>query len=109
TMVAAAKADGHIDEEERRKIAEKLSGAGLDSEAESFLLGELSRPLDIDALVAAARTDAQKIELYTAARLTIDPDTRAERGFLDMLAGRLALPDALVDHIEATVAEAKVT
>ena len=109
TMVAAAKADGHVDEEERRKIAEKLAGAGIDSEAESFLLGELSRPLDIDALVAAAQTDAQKIELYTAARLTIDPDTRAERGFLDMLAGRLALPDALVDHIEATVAEAKVT
>lgn len=106
-MIAAAKADGHVDEEERRKIAEKLAGVGLDSEAESFLLGELARPLDIDALVATAHTDAQKIELYTAARLTIEPDTRAERGFLDMLAGRLGLPDALVDHIEATVADAK--
>ncbi|MEP9372533.1 tellurite resistance TerB family protein [Mesorhizobium sp. KR1-2] len=107
TMIAAAKADGHVDEEERRKIAEKLAGVGLDSEAESFLLGELARPLDIDALVATAHTDAQKIELYTAARLTIEPDTRAERGFLDMLAGRLGLPDALIDHIEATVADAK--
>lgn len=107
TMIAAAKADGHVDEEERRKIAENLAGVGLDSEAESFLLGELARPLDIDALVAAAHTDAQKIKLYTTARLTIEPDTRAERGFLDMLAGRLGLPEALVDHIEATVAGAK--
>ena len=35
------------------------------------------------------------------------PDSRAERGYLDLLAGRLQLPDALVDHIEATVSAAK--
>jgi uncharacterized membrane protein YebE (DUF533 family) len=46
--------------------------------------------------------------MFTAARLAIDPDTRAERGFLDLLAGRLGLADPLVDHIEATVAAAKV-
>ena len=59
-------------------------------------------------MVAAAQTEAQKVELYTASRLTIDPDTRAERGYLDLLAGRLQLPDALVDHVEATVVGAKV-
>lgn len=107
TMIAAAKADGHVDEEERGRIARKLGEAEVGSEAESFLIGELSRPTDLDALVAAAHTDAQKMELYTAARLTIEPDTRAERGFLDMLAGRLKLPDALVDHIEATVSSVK--
>ena len=58
-------------------------------------------------LVAAAVTDAQKVELYTASRLAIDPKTRAERGYLDLLAGRLKLPDNLIDHIEATVAEVK--
>lgn len=104
-MIAAARADGHIDEAERRKIAERLEEAGVDREEESFLLEELERPVDIDAIVAAAKTDAQKVELYTASRLTIEPNSRAERGYLDMLAGRLQLPDALVDHIEATVAE----
>ncbi len=54
------------------------------------------------------RTEEQKVELYTASRLVIDPDNRAERGYLDMLAGRLGLQDALVDHIEATVASVKV-
>jgi len=49
------------------------------------------------------------VELYTASRLTIEPDSRAERGYLDLLAGRLGLPDALVDHIEATVSSAKVS
>ncbi|MGB3391142.1 MAG: tellurite resistance TerB family protein [Pseudaminobacter sp.] len=107
-MIAAAKADGHIDDEERRKIGDKLSLAGIDSEAEEFLLAELERPLDLDALVAAARSDAQKVEIYTASRLAIEPDTRTERGYLDMLAGRLQLPDALIDHIESTVSAAKV-
>lgn len=107
-MVAAAKADGHIDDEERRKIGDKLSLSGIGSEAEEFLRAELERPLDLDQIVAAAQTDAQKIEIYTASRLAIEPDTRTERGYLDMLAGRLQLPDALVDHIESTVSAAKV-
>jgi len=48
------------------------------------------------------------VEIYTASRLAIEADTRAERGYLDLLAGRLGLPDALVDHIESTVVAAKV-
>ncbi len=108
-MIAAAKADGRIDDEERRKIGDKLSLSGMDAEAGEFLASELAAPLDLDALVAAAQTDAQKVELYTASRLAVDPDTRSERGYLDLLAGRLGLPDALVEHIEATVGAAKVS
>ncbi len=48
------------------------------------------------------------VEIYTASRLAIEPDGRAERGYLDLLAGRLGLADALVDHIEATVSAAKI-
>ena len=107
-MISAARADGHIDEAERGKIADRLKLAGLDAEAESWLVAELERPVDLDALVASAQTDAQKVELYTASRLAIEPETRAERGYLDMLAGRLKLPDPLVDHVEATVSAAKV-
>ena len=107
-MIAAAKADGHIDDEERGRIMDKVKISGLDAEAEAFLEKELAAPTDLDALVAAARTDEQKVELFTASRLAIEPDTRAERGYLDLLAGRLGLPDALVDHIEATVSGVKV-
>lgn len=107
-MIAAAKADGHIDDDERKKIGDRLSLSGIGSEAAQFLNAELDAPLDLDALVAAAQTDAQKVELYTASRLAIEPDTRAERGYLDLLAGRLKLPDALVDHVEATISSVKV-
>ena len=104
-MIAAARADGHIDEAERARITERATMAGLDDEVAGFLEAELSQPVDIDGLVDAAKTDAQKVELYTASRLAIDPKTRAERGYLDMLAGRLRLPDALIDHVEATVTQ----
>jgi uncharacterized membrane protein YebE (DUF533 family) len=106
-MIAAARADGHIDDAERKRITEKLSLSGMNSDTQEFLANELNAPVDIDALVAAAVTDAQKVELYTASRLTIEPKTRAERGYLDLLAGRLKLPDSLIDHIEATVANVK--
>src|SRR5690606_32876025 len=108
-MIAAARADGHIDEAERGRIADKLRLSGIGSDAESFLMEELAKPIDLDGLVAAAQTDAQKVELYTASRLAIEPRTRAERGYLDLLAGRLKLPDSLLDHIEATVDQATVS
>lgn len=105
-MIAAARADGQIDDSERAIILDKIRLSGLGSEAESFIAGELKRPLDVEELVAQAVTEEQKVELYTASRLTINPETRSERGYLDMLAGRLGLADELVAHIEATVATA---
>ncbi|MBR0558102.1 tellurite resistance TerB family protein [Ciceribacter sp. L1K23] len=105
-MIAAAKADGHIDATERGRIMDKIQLSGLGAEAEAFIEKELASPSDLDALIASAKTEEQKVELYTASRLAIEPDGRAERGYLDLLAGRLGLPDALVDHIEATVAAA---
>lgn len=108
-MIAAAKADGHIDDGERALIMDKVKAADVSGEAAAFIDQELASPTDLDSLIAAARTEEQKVELYTASRLTIEPDSRAERGYLDLLAGRLGLPDALVDHIEATVSSAKVT
>ena len=108
-MIAAARADGMVDETEKARIIEKLSLSGINSDTQAFLANELNSPVDVDGLVAAAVTDAQKVELYTASRLAIDPQTRAERGYLDLLAGRLKLPDNLIDHIEATVADVKVT
>ncbi len=105
-MIAAARADGHIDDEERARIIDKLAVSGIDDDEQSFVRAELDKPVDLDSIVGAARTEAQRVELYTASRLAIEPRTRAERGYMDMLAGRLQLPDPLVDHIEATIAGA---
>ena len=107
-MIAAARADGHIDDAEREAILGKVQLAGLGADAQAFLESELANPVDLDTIIGAAVTESQKVELYTASRIAIEPDTRAERGYLDLLAGRLGLADALIDHIEATVASAKI-
>ena len=105
-MIAAAKADGHIDDEERKKIADRLA-LPASATTPSSSSWRRWRRRSIGELVEAAQTEEQKVELYTASRLAIDPNSRAERGYLDLLAGRLRLPDALVDHVEATVSAAK--
>lgn len=102
-MVAAANADGHIDEAERAHITEKLAASGLAADATDFIAKELAAPAGIDALAASAANDAQKAELYAAARLAVSSESDAERNYLKSLADRLGLEPVLVAHIDATV------
>lgn len=102
-MIAAAQADGTIDEAERQAILDRLRAAGAGEGAEAMLEAELKRPVSVGQLVAEAQTDAQKVELYTASRLALEVDTPVERSYLQALATRLKLPDNLVRHLESVV------
>jgi uncharacterized membrane protein YebE (DUF533 family) len=106
-MIAAAKADGHIDAEEQARIFHKIDEAGLDSDAKAFLMDELRAPLDIDKVVAAARTPETALEIYAASRLAVDPDHPAEKAYLDMLAARLGIEPDLVAEVDLAVREAQ--
>lgn len=103
-MIAAAKADGHIDAAEQKRIFAKLDEAQVDSEAKAFLMDELRKPLDIDAVVKLATTQELAVEIYTASCMAIDPDDAAEQAYLAMLAARLKLMPELKAAIEKEVA-----
>jgi uncharacterized membrane protein YebE (DUF533 family) len=105
-MIAAAKADGAIDAAEQQKIFGQLGQVSLSAEEKSFLLDELARPLDIDAVVAAARDPAVAAEVYAASRLVIAEASPAERAYLSLLAARLGLEPALAAELDRTAAEA---
>lgn len=107
-MIAAAKADGHVDAEEQSRIFEKIGEAGLDAEAKAFLMDELSAPLDLDKIVNAARSPEEAAEIYAASRLAINPDHPAEKAYLQMLAARLGLEEGLLQEIELAVREAEM-
>ncbi len=107
-MIAAAKADGHIDAEEQKRIFAKLDEAGLDSEEKGFLMDELRKPLDIDAIVSLAGNAEEAVEIYAASCLAIDPDDPAEQAYLAMLAARLKLAPELKAGIEREVAAVSV-
>ena len=102
-MIAAARVDGVIDASEHRLTLDRMRASGMDDDVEAFLSREFSRPVDLEELIAAARSDAQKIELYVASRVAVDAVSDGERRHLEWLAKRLKLPQALVQHVEGCV------
>ena len=102
-MISAAKADGNIDAEEQANIFAQMDRLNISAEDKAFVMDELRKPLDVDAVALAARTPEEAAELYTMSLLAIDVDNSAERGYLALLAARLELDDKLVAHLHATV------
>jgi uncharacterized membrane protein YebE (DUF533 family) len=102
-MIAAAKSDGHIDAEEQRRIFDKIDELALDTEAKAFIIDELRKPLDIDAVVRGAATPEAAVEIYAASALAIDPDDPAEQAYLAMLASRLKLDPGLRSSVDQEV------
>lgn len=106
-MIAAAAADGHIDTEERNAILGGLRDAGFDPEANAWLAHEMANPASVDVLAEAAETPELAAQIYTAARIAINPDTPAEKDFLAGLAGSVGLDAELVANIDAAASAAK--
>jgi len=105
-MIAAAAADGSIDEQERRKILGQLDNAGLGGEERDFLLREMDRPASIDDLARSVRTPQQAMNLYVCSLMAVEVDTDAERVHLRRLAEALRLEPASLDavHVRFQVA-----
>lgn len=104
-MIAAAKADGRIDAEEKEAIFEKLKAMSLSAEEKAWVFDELSSPLDINAVVARADTPEHAAEIYAASLVAISADTAAEQAYLEVLAGKLKLAPALVSEIHKAAGE----
>ncbi len=98
-MIAATKADGRIDAEEKEAIFKRLEAMPLSSEEKAFVFDELSTPLNVDAVVARATTPERASEIYAASLVAITADTPEERAYLDTLATRLKLDPGLVQEI----------
>jgi uncharacterized membrane protein YebE (DUF533 family) len=89
-MIAAAAADGLIDDAERERIVASTADAGLDEETQRFLVNELEHPKSLAAVAGATRAELAA-DVYAASCMAITLDTEAERVYLDTLAARLVL------------------
>jgi uncharacterized membrane protein YebE (DUF533 family) len=105
-MVAAAKADGHVDAVEQQRLFAEVERLGLDAGAKAYVFDLLSQPADLAGISSAVSTPEQGAEVYLASRLAIDPDVPAERAYLDALAARLRLPSGLREQLDAQVGPA---
>lgn len=104
-MIASAKADGHIDAEEQKRIYGQLNEQVVGAEAKAFLMDEMMAPLDLAKIASLATSHERAVEIYAASCMAIDLDHADERAYLDQLATTLRLEPALTEEIEKAVVE----
>ncbi len=104
-LIAAAKADGHIDARERQVIEGEFQRLGQGAEVERWLSAELAKPLDPSEVARAAGSPEVASEMYIASLLVTDEQNFMERSYLDELARQLRLDAALKSRLENQVAQ----
>ncbi|KZN47232.1 tellurite resistance TerB family protein [Pseudoalteromonas luteoviolacea] len=103
-MIAAAYADGHIDETERQKIFAQVETMALSVTEKAMLFDELRKPMSLTELVQAVPDAQTGIEVYTASASAIDLQQSVSQQYLQALAHQLCLPRELVQSIHQELA-----
>lgn len=106
TMIAAAQADGQIDDAELAKLEEAVHSAGLSPAEDAAVMAALNTPVTMEEIAQWPASPAEAAELYGAALLAVDPDTVSEKFFLRRLASTLRLPVELTAQLNASVTKA---
>jgi uncharacterized membrane protein YebE (DUF533 family) len=105
-LVAAAKADGHIDAREREVIEGEFSRIDAEPEVRRWLTAELEKPLDPAEVARAATTPEMAAEMYLASLIAVDEQNFMERAYLNELARQLNLDADLKSKLEQQMREA---
>ncbi|MFC6633971.1 DUF533 domain-containing protein [Microbulbifer taiwanensis] len=98
-MVAAAQADGRIDEAEQRNILKALEGQ-LDSADMEEFRQFLTTPVDVNQLVDRVRDPATAFDIYLVSAMTINEDNPQEKAYMDRLAEKLGISEQAAHVIE---------
>lgn len=100
-LIAAAKADGRIDDNEKQAIYAEINRHAGEPELQAWLDAEVQKPLDAADVAQAAEGDAGlAAEMYLASVMLVDDQQEAERNYLDELAYQLKLDPNLQAHLE---------
>lgn len=97
-MVAAAKADGHVDEEEESAIAAEMED--LPEAARNLMRQALASPLSPEEIAARVEGGQEAREVYAASALLSGREHPGEVDHLDRLARALGLSEAEARAIE---------
>jgi uncharacterized membrane protein YebE (DUF533 family) len=98
-MIAAAKADGHVDDAERAAIQTSIASLGLDDDTKLMMETELARPLDVQDIAAGADSPEAAAEIYLASLFVIDTANPNESAYLEQLATALDIQPALAEQL----------
>ncbi|AFK63276.1 hypothetical protein TKWG_16700 [Advenella kashmirensis WT001] len=104
-MIAAAKADGHIEENEQTILDQYFSKMSTPEE-QAWLKAELAKPVDPVAIASLATDPHLASQMYAISVSIIDSTNFMEKAYLDELAKQLDLTPELKAELETQVAKA---
>lgn len=106
SLIAAAKADGHIDDRERSLIDNEVAKLTADPELQDWFAAELRKELDPSEVAKHATDRAMASEMYLASLLVVDQQSFMEKSYLDELARQLNLPPELQAELRTQAQQA---
>lgn len=105
-MIMAARADGHIDEQEQALISGQMEEMGADEELNRWVEQTLQAPLDAEALAKEADSPQAAREMYLISVAVVDEQNPMERAWLDQLGSALNLGDDVTAELEREAQQA---
>jgi uncharacterized membrane protein YebE (DUF533 family) len=105
-LIAAAKADGHIDARERGLIDAEIAKLTADTRVQQWVDSELQKPLVPAEIAALAKDQSMKAEIYLASLLVVDEENFMEKAYLQELARQMQLDPALQTALRQQVQQA---
>lgn len=99
-LIGAAKADGHIDQQERELIDSEIAKLTSDLSLQRWFDQEMAKPLDPADIAQAATTEEMAAEMYLASLLVINEQNYMEGAYLQELARQLKLPVELKAELD---------
>ncbi len=99
-MIMAAQADGVIDDEEKKKIADQIDSSGFSQGVRELLIPELEKSVDLERLAESADSAAAAVEMYLASLTVVDIQNNDERDYLDRLSAALGIDPLLQRELE---------
>ncbi|WP_440885673.1 tellurite resistance TerB family protein [Vibrio campbellii] len=100
-MIGAAKADGHVDQQEMARIEQALTEMGADDHVRQLVHQELHKPLDPAEIARLATSPQQASEIYLASLIVADEQNFMEKAYLQELAKQLNLSPEVTYQLEA--------
>jgi uncharacterized membrane protein YebE (DUF533 family) len=99
-VIAASKADGHIDAREREMIDGEVRKITNDQQLQKWFDFELAKPLDPAEVAKNSENQAMAAEMYLASVMIVDEQNFMEKAYLGELAKQLKLPSDLQTELE---------
>ncbi|WP_432754253.1 tellurite resistance TerB family protein [Pseudomonas sp. WMBT8] len=105
-LIAAAKADGRIDEKEKALISQEIGRHTDDPDLQQWLDAQVAKPLDATDFAEYANDPAVAAEVYLASVMLVDDQQVTERNYLNELADALGIKPELQLHLEQQAKQA---